>query len=123
MGTRILDSDRERGTIEIEYVAKPEFLNRIGTIAGGMISSMLDSVTGLVANEGLPEGHFAVHRELTVRYHAPGAPGRMVGRGEVTSTDGRDLASRGELFDAEGTRIASAEARLRVIRATERLPD
>ena len=116
VGTRVLRSDPEQRTIEIEYRAKPEFMNRIGTIAGGMIASLLDSVTGIVANEGLPEGEFAVHAALSVEYHAPAHPGRIVGRGEVTGVDGRDVTSRGELFDDAGRRLASAEARLRIIR-------
>ncbi len=116
VGTRVVHADRERGTIEIEYETKPEFTNRIGTVAGGMIAGLLDSVTGLVANGGLPRGEFAVHTSLSVRYHSPASPGRVSGRGEVVSVSGRDIESRGELFDEQGTRLASAEATLRVIR-------
>ncbi len=116
MGTRILDSNRERRTVEIEYTAKPEFLNRIGTLAGGMISSMLDSVTGIVANEAIAADQAAVHAELSVHYHAPAKAGKLIGRGQIVSFEGRDVRSTGELFDAGGTHIASAEARLRVIR-------
>lgn len=117
VGRRTLASDPERGTIEIEFVARHEFTNRIGTIAGGMVAGLLDSVTGLAANLGLEDGIFAVHATMTVEYHAPMSPGRIVGRGRVVERVDRDITSHGELYDASGQHLASADAKLRVIRA------
>ena len=73
-------------------------------------------MTGLVANQELPDDVVAVHSSLSVEYHRPAKPGRLLGRGEVIDRTGRDIRSRGELFDDEGTRVASALATLRIIR-------
>ena len=116
IGTRIIHSDPEQGTIEIEYEARPEFTNRIGTIAGGMVAGLLDSVTGLVANSVVRVGFFAVHASMNVEYHRPMSIGRVIGRARVTAQDERDIRAEGELFDDAGQRLASGEARLRVIR-------
>ena len=115
MGTRVLHADAQRREIEIEYRARPEFTNRIGTLAGGMVASFLDSVTGLVANFGLPEDRVAVHKRITVDYLRPGPVGLVRGRGRVVDDDGREIRSHGELLDEAGNRLATAEATLRVI--------
>jgi uncharacterized protein (TIGR00369 family) len=116
VGRKVLSVDREHGTIEVEYLAHEQFTNRIGTVAGAMIAGLLDSVTGLAANLDLPEDLFAVHRSLSVEYHRPAAPGRLIGRGRVVSAIERDIRSDGELLDDQGVRIATATAALRVIR-------
>jgi uncharacterized protein (TIGR00369 family) len=105
--------------MEVEYQARPEFTNRIGTVAGAMIAGLLDSVTGLVANAGLPEGQFAVHKTLSVEYQRLVAPGRLTGRGEVVDRTERTIRSRGELLDDDGNRLASAEATLRILRRAD----
>ncbi len=116
IGTRILHSDPEQRTIEIEYLADERFTNRIGSVAGAMLAGLLDSVTGLVANVDLQDGLVAVHRSLAVEYHVRAKPGRFIGRGRVVDQDDRDIRSRGELFDPTGERVATAEAALRIIR-------
>jgi uncharacterized protein (TIGR00369 family) len=115
VGTKILRIDRDRRAIDVEYLAHREFTNRIGTVAGAMIAGLLDSVTGLIANAGLPENLVAVPKSLRVEYHRPAAPGRLTGRGRVVDQSGRDIRSRGELFDDAGNRLATAAATLRVV--------
>ena len=105
--------------MEVEYRARREFTNRIGTVAGAMIAGLLDSVTGLVANAGLPEDRFAVHKALSVEYHRLVTPGRLTGRGEVLDRTERTIRSRGELLDEDGNRLASAEATLRILSRAE----
>ena len=75
VGTTVLSADVDARTIEVGYEAGHGFTNRIGTIAGGMLSSMLDSVTGLAA---LPEELVAVQRKPLVALS--GARGRVLGR-------------------------------------------
>ncbi len=116
VGTEILASDPERGTIEVAYLADARFANRIGTVAGAMIAGLLDAVTGLVANLDLADGRVAVHTQLAVAYHLPATPGRLTGRGHVVAREDRDIRSCGELFDGEGKPVATATATLRVIR-------
>lgn len=116
VGTRILAVDPLTRRIEIEYEARPEFTNRIGNVAGGMIASFLDSVTGLAAQGVLPADRVAVHTKLCVEYHRPVHVGRVLGRGHVIEIGERDIEAEGELLDGEGTLLASARATLRIIR-------
>ena len=115
VGTELLAADPAAGTVEVAYDAHDGFTNRIGTVAGAMIAGLLDSVTGIAGNLDLPDGHAAVHRSLAVEYLRPVAPGRLVGRGRIDARDAREVRSRGELYDADGTLVASGTAVLRIV--------
>ena len=116
IGTRILSADAEGKAIEVAYEAREEFTNRIGTVSGGMLSAMLDSVTGLAALVALPEELTAAHTTLRVEYLRPVRPGRLTGRARVLELGEREIQSQGELIDGDGTTIARGEATLRILR-------
>jgi uncharacterized protein (TIGR00369 family) len=115
MNTTVIASDADQMSVEVEFDIGLEFTNRIGTVAGGFIAAMMDSVTGLAALSVLPEGQMAVHTKLQLEYLRPGRPGRFVGRGHVTAREGRDIHSEGELVDEAGERVARGGATLRII--------
>lgn len=116
VGTTIVEADANNRTIEVTYQAREEFTNRMGTVSGGMLSAMLDSVTGLAALVALPDEMTAVHTRLRVEYLRPSRPGRLIGRARVVESGDRDIQSRGELIDANGTIVARGEATLRILR-------
>jgi uncharacterized protein (TIGR00369 family) len=116
IGTRIRKVDWEGLALELEYDARPEFCNRIGTVAGAMLAAMLDSATGLVAMVVLPEEQFAVHTELRVSYHRPARPGRLTARARVLEQEGRTVRTRADLAGEDGVVVAAGEATLRAIR-------
>ena len=115
IGRTILDAGPERGTIEVAYQAREEFVNRVGSVSGGMLAAMLDSVTGLAALVALPEEQTAVHTTLQVEYLRPARPGRLTGRARVLEGEEGNIRSQGELLDAEGNVVARGEATLRVL--------
>jgi len=119
IGRTILSTDAEGRAIEVSYEAREEFTNRMGTVSGGMLSAMLDSVTGLAAMLVLPEELTAVHTTLRVEYLRSVRPGRVTGRARVISTGDREIQSHGELIDASGTTVARGEATLRILRQKE----
>ena len=94
IGTTILSADAEGKAIEVAYEAREEFTNRIGTISGGMLSAMLDSVTGLAALVALPEELTAAHTTLRVEYLRPVRPGRLTGRARVPSSGSARFSRR-----------------------------
>jgi len=114
----VLDADERR--VEVTFEVGPEFKNRSGTVAGGALSAMLDSVTGLSGMTVAPEGCVAVHTTLRVEYLHPGQPGQLFGRGRVTGLDDRDVTAEGELLDPDGTVVARGVATLRIVRRRER---
>ena len=114
VGTKIVSADPTTGTIVVEYVARQDFTNRIGIVSGGMLSAMLDSVTGLAALVSLPNELVAVHTTLQIEYVRPARPGPLTGSAEVVEQSDREIRSRGELTAPDGTTIARGEATLRI---------
>ena len=100
--------DPESRRIVIEFTAKPEFLNLIGTVQGGMLTSMLDNVISYSILGALEPGHAAPSIEIKTNYLAPAGVGRIVGEGSVVRL-GRTLAfAEGRLMDDKGTLLATA---------------
>lgn len=116
IGRTIVSVDPEARAVEVAYEAREVFVNRRGTVAGGMLSGMLDSVTGLAALAALPDDLGAAHTTLRVEYLRPARPGRLIGRARVTELGDRDIQARGELIDDDGVTLARAEATLRILR-------
>lgn len=115
LGTEVVDVDAEQRTVEVRYLPREEATNRFGTLAGGALAAMLDSLTGLAALAVLPEGTAAVHRALAVDYLRPAAPGSIRGIGRALEQDERAIACEGELFDVDGQLVARGRAELRVV--------
>ena len=115
LGRRIVRADAERGEVEVTYHPPEQARNRLGTLAGGALAAMLDSLTGLAALTALTEGESAVHRALSVEYVRPAGAGALRGTGRVVEQSGRDRVCEGELFDAQGRLVARARAELRVL--------
>src|SRR5258705_9436975 len=92
LGRSIVRADPERGEIEVHYQPSAEARNRLGTLAGGALAAMLDSLTGLAALAALPEGATAVHRSLAVDYLRPPAPGPLRGVGRALEQSERAIA-------------------------------
>jgi uncharacterized protein (TIGR00369 family) len=115
LGTAVVNIDAEQRSIEVHYQPREEAMNRFGTLAGGALAAMLDSLTGLAALASLPEGASAVHRALAVDYLRPAAPGAIRGIGRAIARDGDTVRSEGELLDADDRVLARARAELRVL--------
>ena len=115
LGTEVMGVDAERRTVEVRYQPRDEATNRFGTLAGGVIAAMLDSLTGLAGLAVLPEGTAAVHRALAIDYLRPATPGPIRGIGRVLERDERAVACEGELFDASNALVARGRAELRVL--------
>jgi uncharacterized protein (TIGR00369 family) len=117
LGREIVRADTEVGEVEVTYHPPEQTRNRLGTLAGGALAAMLDSLTGLAALAALPEGASAVHRALSVEYLRPAAPGALRGTGRVIERSERDRVCEAELFDAQGRLVARGRAELRVLTA------
>lgn len=115
LGRRVLEVDPVTGRVRVGFTARPEFLNRHGTVQGGFLAAMLDSATAIAALVTLPEGSTVVTTELLVRYVRPAAAGDVTAVGRLLERSGRDARAEGELVDASGQVVARADATLRVI--------
>jgi uncharacterized protein (TIGR00369 family) len=115
LGKEVLGVDAAQRTVEVRYRPREEATNRYGTLAGGALAAMLDSLTGLAAVAVLPEGATAVHRSLAVDYLRPAGPGPLRGVGRALESSEHAIACAGELFDASGQLVARGRAELRIL--------
>src|SRR5688572_18441301 len=71
LGWHLQEIDPEKGTIIVEYEAKPEFANPMGNVQGGIIAAMLDDTMGPALVATLPPGKFAPTLEMKVSFLEP----------------------------------------------------
>jgi uncharacterized protein (TIGR00369 family) len=116
LGREVLAMDPEHGTVTMRYTAQPEFLNRHGTVQGGMLAAMLDSSTSLALYTMLPPELTAVTTNLNVSYVKPGKLGTFTVIAKVVSRDDRHGKTSGELRDEDGVLVATAIATLRIMK-------
>lgn len=108
LSARPVSFDGDAGRVVIDYDARPEFCNLIGSVQGGMLTAMLDNAMSFAVLGGLPEGHVAPSLEIKTSYIAPAKPGRITGEGRVVR-QGRTIAFlEGRLNDPDGRLLATA---------------
>lgn len=114
LGREIVSRDAQTGEIFVRYEAREEFFNRNGSVQGGMLAAMLDSVTGLALAGRAPQGAFAVTTRLDTRFLKPATAGTIFGRARVVAGDDRTFRVEGELTNEAGVTIATATAELKI---------
>ena len=116
VGRKVLGVDSSTGEVRLAFLARPEFANRHGTVSGGFLAAMLDSVTAAPILASLPEEFTVVTTELRIHYERPAQLGELFGCGRILSRDDREVHSEGELADPAGDIVARATATFRLVR-------
>ncbi len=115
LGREVLSVDTGNGIARLGFTARPDFVNRHGTVQGGLLAAMLDSATALALYAVLPADQTAVTVNLNVSFIKPGQLGAFVATSKLISCDHRYGETSAELHDAEGSLVATATAKLRII--------
>ncbi len=115
LGREVISIDTVAGGATLSYKAQPEFLNRHGTVQGGMLSAMLDSATALALYAVLPAELTGVTMTLNVTFLKPAKLGSFTAASRLISRDERDASTTGELRDQDGLLVATATATLRIV--------
>jgi uncharacterized protein (TIGR00369 family) len=124
LSREVVAVNTEAGGATVRYTARPDFLNRHGTVQGGFLAAMLDSATALGLYGVLPPEQTAVTVNLNVTYVRPAKVGTFTAQSRLLNRDARFAEVSAELLDAEGVVVASAIAKLRIIRRVHmRQPD
>lgn len=118
LGREVLEIDEANGGAVIRYTAQPEFLNRHGTVQGGLLAAMLDSATALALYAVLPAHLTGVTTSLNVSYLKPAKLGSFTATTRLVKRNERDAETAGELQDADGVLVARATATLRIVPRT-----
>src|ERR1700712_5468401 len=98
LGIEFVQIDGERGTVEVSFEAKPEFLNPVGNVQGGFLAAMLDNTMGPALVATLDAGQFAPTLNLNVQFHRPAKAGSLKGIGRVVSRGKEICQLSGELL-------------------------
>ena len=115
LGWKLQTIDPDQGTVRVEFDAKPEFLNPVGTIQGGILTAMLDDTVGPAAAALLGGDAFAQTLELKASFIHGARVGPLYGEGRVVHRGREIIFVEGSLRDPEGRLVATATATLRVI--------
>jgi uncharacterized protein (TIGR00369 family) len=114
VGARAVACDPAHGRITLEFTSRPEFLNLLGTIHGGILAAMLDISMSFSALCTLGGDHVIPTIDMTMKFIAPAKPGVIVGKGEVVHKGRSITFMEARLFDADGTLLATGTATGRI---------
>ena len=109
LGFEFVQIDGKRGTVEIKFEAKPEFLNPAGNVQGGLLAAMLDDTMGPALAAMLDAGEFAPTLNLNVQFHRPAKVGPLRGVGRVVLRGKEICQLSSELFQNDKI-VATATA-------------
>ncbi len=107
----------EPGRVVFRCTPGEEHYNPIGMVHGGFACTMLDTVTGCAAHTTLAAGVGYTSIEIKVNYLRPITlvTGALIATGTVVKPGRRVVFAEGQLADAEGVVLATAQSSLLVI--------
>ncbi len=115
LGRRVLRAEHDSGRSELTFEAPEAFTNGMGSVQGGLLASMLDSVMGAALATVLSEGERSPTLEIKVSFIKPAKVGTIGGTAHVVHR-GRSVAFvEGELHDPSGALLATATSTARII--------
>ena len=100
----------EHGAIHVELVPQQRHYNPLGTVHGGVISTLLDTAAGCSVHSTLEAGQGYTSLDLTVKFLRPVTvdSGRLRAEGRVIHRGRRTALAEAQLFDAAGRQVAHA---------------
>ena len=110
LGARATACDPVHGRITVEFTSRPEMLNLLGTIHGGMLAAMLDISMSFSALCTMGGNHVVPTIDMTTKFVAPARPGTIIGKGEVVHKGRSITFMEGRLFDSAGSLLTTGTA-------------
>jgi uncharacterized protein (TIGR00369 family) len=109
LGWKFLEFDASQQVIKVEMQARPEFINPVGFIHGGMLAAMLDETLSPALAATLGPGEFAPTLEIKVNFITPAKVRSSAGYG--SGRESRPFNLRlGGAHDEHGNLLAIAMA-------------
>jgi uncharacterized protein (TIGR00369 family) len=108
----------EPGTVVFEFTPAEFHYNPIGSVHGGVISTLCDSASGCAVQSLLPAGTYYTSLDLSVKFlRAVGSgAGRLTCTGTVTHLGGRSALAEARLTGTDGKLYASATSSCMIFR-------
>lgn len=100
----------DEGSIHVELVPQRRHYNPLGTVHGGVLSTMLDTAAGCSVHSTLAAGEGYTSLDLTVKFlrRVTTESGRLRAEGRVIHRGRRTALAEALLFDAAGRQVAHA---------------
>ena len=104
------------GTVTFTCEPDESMYNPIGTVHGGLVCTLLDSVLGCATQTTLPAGRGYTSLDITVSYLRPvlASSGPLTAVGRVVKPGSRAAFTEGTVHDANGKLVATATSTLLV---------
>lgn len=103
------------GEAEVALDVEPKHRNLLGTLHGGMISTLADTATGVALGSALAADETWTTTSLHVTFLAPGRGGRVMARARVLKRGRRFGYAEADILDGEGSLLARASATLAIM--------
>ena len=109
----------DHGRVLFEASPAERFLNPLGTIHGGWISTLLDSAMGCAVHSTLKPGHGFTTVDMTVSFVRAVQPnsGKLTCEGKIIHSGGRIATAEGRVTDAAGKLIAHGTETCLILKA------
>ena len=106
--TEVWIAEVERGCVMFEATPSSRFLNPMGTVHGGWISTVLDSAMGCAVHSVLEPGQGYTTVDMSLSFVRPIFPGTGPVRceGKLIHAGTRIATAEGRLWDGSGTLLA-----------------
>lgn len=106
----MIDFTAVRGEVTVSLDPEQRHYNPLGTVHGGVISTMLDTVAGCAVHTTLAAGEGYTSLDLTVKFLRAVTvdSGRLRAEGKVLQRGRRTALAQGQLFDASDRLVAHA---------------
>jgi uncharacterized protein (TIGR00369 family) len=103
-------AEAEFGRVVMTLLPASRHNNPMGTMHGGLIATLLDSVMGCAVHSTLPAGRIYTTLEIKVNYLRAVTPGSglLTGVGKVVHAGRRSAVAEGRVTDAAGKLVATA---------------
>ena len=110
----------EPGTVVFEFTPAEFHYNPIGSVHGGMISTLCDSACGCAVQSLLPAGTYYTSLDLSVKFlrAVTSTAGLLTCTGTVTHLGGRSALAEARLTGSDGKLYAYAASSCMIFRPT-----
>ena len=102
--------DGEVGAFSVELVPQERHYNPLGSVHGGVLSTMLDTAAACSVHSTLAAGEAYTSLDLTVKFLRPAtvASGRLRAEGRVLQRGRRTALAEAQVYDEAGRLVAHA---------------
>jgi uncharacterized protein (TIGR00369 family) len=107
----------ERGHVVFAMMPDEKLYNMIGSVHGGIITTLMDTALGSAVQSVLEAGRVATTMDLHTRFHRPvtAATGKVFADARVVHAGRRSATSEAHLVDAAGTVYATGTSTLMIL--------